>query len=356
MLGRRDKAPSKASIAPGSLIPLDHTRGHWETDWVYLLMFPFLSPRPHLFPSNLKRFPMKRLYLLLLLCGAFALTWAQKTVKSSGEFQVMLTREMSEAQACETCIQQAMIQAIEKAFGRVIIQGNTTVIENINTGETVQTSQTFNLIAESYVNGNWIETLQEDCERFVYHEDLWVRCSVKGRVQELIQPAYDLKVMALDCEDPACQTERFVNGEPLYLFFKAPVDGYLTIYLGDPTITQRLLPYSRMPRGMVNALPVEADEEYILFSQDQDPFDLGSYVDEYEMYTDQANDQNRLYVIFSREPLVKPSLYAGEDPGGDDMDVPWQLTPEDFQKWLAKQRRYNPDIQVQTMDILISEQ
>jgi hypothetical protein len=299
---------------------------------------------------------MKRLYLFFLLLGALSLVWGQKTVKSTGEFQVKLTRDMSEAEACEACLEQAMIQAIEKAFGRVLIQGNTTVIENVNTGETVETTQTFNMLAESYVNGNWIETLKEDCERFEYEGDLWVRCSVKGRVQELTQPEYDLKVMTLDCEDPACQTDRFVNGEPLYLFFKAPVDGYLTVYIGDPSVTQRLLPYSRMPQGMVNALPVEADEEYILFSQDQDPFDLGYYVDEYEMYTANANDQNRLYVIFSREPLVKPSLYAGKDPGGDNMAMPTQLSPEDFQTWLAKQRRYNPDIRVQTMDIVISGQ
>jgi hypothetical protein len=299
---------------------------------------------------------MKRiyLYLLLSLSLSFSLVMAQKTVKSTGEFQVQLTREMSEASACETCLQQAMVQAIEKAFGRVMIQGNTTLLENINTGETVQTTQTFNMIAESYVNGDWIETLNESCERFEYEGKPWVRCEVKGRVQELVRPAYDLNVAALDCTDPGCKTDRFINGEPLYLYFKAPVDGFLTVYLGDPTITQRLLPYSRMPRGMVNAVPVKADEDYILFSAAKDGFELSTYVDEYEMYTDKPVDQNRLYVIFSREPLVKPALYAGQDPGGDNLEVPMQLNPQDFQKWLAQQRRYNPDIQVTRLDLMIT--
>lgn len=300
---------------------------------------------------------MTRIYLLLcLLCLSASVALGQKTVKSTGEFQVRLTREMSEAQACETCMQQAMIQAVEKAFGRVLIQGNTTVIENINTGETVATNQTFNVIAESYVNGDWIETLDESCERFIYDEAIWVRCEVKGRVRELEQPKYDLQVKALDCESLTCATDRFTNGEPFFLYFKAPVDGYLTVYLGDMTITQRLLPYSRMPRDMVNAVPVEADEAYILFSQRKDAFDLRTYVDEYEMYTSKPIDQNRLYVIFSREPLVKPALYAGDDPGNDDMEVPLQLAPDNFQKWLAQQRRYNPDIQVERLDLLISGQ
>ena len=280
---------------------------------------------------------------------------AQKTKKSSGEFQVKLTRELSEAKACEQCIQLAMVEAIEKAFGRVLVQGNTTIIENIETGESVETSQTFNMIAETYVNGDWVETLSESCDRFEDDGDLWVRCKVKGKVQELIQPEYDLQVSALDCEEAGCVTDRFVNGEPFYLHFKSPVDGYLTVYIGDQTITQRIFPYRNMPGDLYNAVPVEADEEYILFSLNPDPFNLRTYVDEYEMYTDKAVDQNRIYVIFSKEPLIKPALYAGTDPTGESTEMPLELAPDDFTRWLSKQRRYNPDIQVKRLDVIISQ-
>jgi hypothetical protein len=298
---------------------------------------------------------MKRIAILTISLLLVGLAYGQKTRRSTGEFQVKLTREMSEAEACETCMRMAMVQAIEKAFGRVLVQGNTTVVENVDTGEAVETNQTFNLIAETYVNGDWIKTLNEECERFQDGEDLWVRCQVKGKVQELTQPAYDLQVSTLDCEESRCATDRFVDGEPFYLYFKSPVDGYLTVYIGDPTITQRLLPYRQMPSDLYNAVPVQADEEYILFSMRQDPFDLRGYVDEYEMYASKPVDQNRIYVVFSREPLIKPALYAGEDPKAEQAEMPLELAPEDFVRWLAKQRRYNPDIQVERLDVLITQ-
>ncbi|MEM9987515.1 MAG: hypothetical protein AAF804_20675, partial [Bacteroidota bacterium] len=62
---------------------------------------------------------MKKISTLLILMALMGSALAQKTKKSSGEFQVKLTRELSEAKACEQCIQLAMVEAIEKAFGRV---------------------------------------------------------------------------------------------------------------------------------------------------------------------------------------------------------------------------------------------
>jgi len=262
---------------------------------------------------------------------------------------------MSEAQACETCEQLAMIEAIEKAFGKVLIQGNTMVIENTTTGESVETSQTFNMIAETYVNGDWLETLSSSCERFEDQGDLWVRCKVKGRVQELVQPEFDIQVAALDCEAVACSTDRFADGEPFYLYVKSPVDGYLTVYMGDPTITQRLLPYRNMPSSMLNAVPLKADEEYVLFSAAKDPFGLMGQVDEYSMYAAKPVDQNRIYVVFSKEPLVKPALYAGDDPAGEQVEMPMEMETESFQKWVAKQRRYNPEMQVKRLDVMITQ-
>lgn len=298
---------------------------------------------------------MKRILTLIFLGLLVSALFAQKQKRSTGEFQVKLTREMSEAEACEQCIQLAMIEAIEKEFGRVMVQGNTTVIENINTGESVETSQTFNMIAETYVNGDWVETLSEECERFSEEGDLWVRCKVRGKVQELVAPAYDLQVSALDCTHPDCTTDRFVDGEPFYLYFKSPVSGYLSIYIGDPSVTQRIFPYRQMPEDLYNSVPVRADEEYILFSMAQDPFDLRGYVDEYEMYASKPVDQNRIYVIFSEEPLVKPALYAGTDPEGGDMEMPLELEPDDFNRWLASQRRYNPTLQVKRLDVMITQ-
>ncbi|MEL6628503.1 MAG: hypothetical protein AAFQ83_24115 [Bacteroidota bacterium] len=295
----------------------------------------------------------KALLFLCISCFALALS-AQRVKKSTGEYQINLTRsDFSEAEACQKCQEIAMIEAIEKQFGRVILQGNSTYIENTNTGEKVETNQIFNVIAETYVNGEWIETLEESCDRFIDNGDFWVKCQVKGKVREMVAPKLDLVAKTLDCESKTCITTEFVDGESFYLYFKSPIDGYLTVYIGDAEMTQRLLPYRQMPKGMLNGVKVKADEEYILFSSREDQLELGPYVEEYEFYTESDVDQNRLYVIYSKDPLVKPSLYRNPDQGAGEM--PMQLPIMDFQKWLAQQRRYNTDMQVLRLDVTIKK-
>jgi len=298
---------------------------------------------------------MKNILTLLgLLILLSPLGMAQKVKKSSGSYQINLTQsDFSEAEACQKCKEIAMIEAIEKQFGRVVIQGNTTVIQNTNTGEEVETTQIFNMIAETYVNGEWIETLEESCERFLYEEEFWVKCAVKGKVREIIEPKIELQAKTLDCLQPNCESDDYVDGESFYVYLKSPVDGYITIFLSDAQTAQRLLPYVEMPQGMMNAVPVKADEEYILFSREMDKLNLGPYVDEYEMYAENEVDQNRVYVIYSKKPLTKPALYQNEE---TDYDMPMQLSSENLQKWMAKQKRYNPDMQVFRMDISIKRE
>ena len=106
-----------------------------------------------------------------------------------------------------------------------------------------------------------------------------------------------------------------------------------------------------MPQGQLNAVKVEADKEYILFSKEKDQLGLRGYIDEYEMYTEADYDQNRIFVIYSQEPLVKPALYeAGED---EKVEMPMQMDLVEFQKRLAKNRRYNEDMEVVRLDITI---
>ncbi|RMG65402.1 MAG: hypothetical protein D6722_15980 [Bacteroidetes bacterium] len=294
------------------------------------------------------------LICLLALLGSLSLAQAQKTRRSEGTHQLRLTdSDLTEAEACQQCQELAMIEAIEKAFGRVIVQGNTTSVENIQTGESVETTQIFNMIAETYVNGEWVRTLDESCERFTEGGEFWIKCQVKGVVRELTDPEIDLQTFPLDCEQANCRTEMFQDGESLYLYLKSPVDGYVTIYLADVHTAQRLLPYRNMPEAMVHGLPVKADEEYILFSRAAAAPAMRGYVDEYELFAGRPLDQNRLYIVYSAEPLVKPALYRARE--ASDYDMPLQLATEDLQKWLAKQRRYQEVIQVQRLDISIRQ-
>ena len=297
---------------------------------------------------------MKKILTLIALLTMMGFSaHAQKEKKSSATYQINLTQSnFTESEACQKCKELAMIEAIEKQFGRVVVQGNSTLIKNTTTGEETETTQIFNMIAETYVNGEWIETLDESCERFVYEEEFWVKCSVKGKVRELLQPKIELVTKTLDCLQDNCESDEYEDGESFYMYLKSPVDGFVTIFISDAEVTQRILPYSKMPKGMMNAVEVKADEEYILFSQEKDKLNLGAYVDEYEMYAENEVDQNRIYVIYSEKPLIKPALYKSEE---EEFDMPMQLDSEDFQKWMAKQKRYNPEMVVFRSDITIKK-
>ena len=88
------------------------------------------------------------------------------------------------------------------------------MVKNSNTGEVVETEQLFNMIAETYVNGDWIKTLKEDCERFVENDEFWVRCKVKGVVRELTAPRVDLQAQTLGCPESTCAKAQFDDGDP----------------------------------------------------------------------------------------------------------------------------------------------
>jgi hypothetical protein len=298
---------------------------------------------------------MRKHLLFILLLSFFLAAFAQKEKKATGKYQINLSKsEYSENQACEACKELARIEAIEKVFGTVMIQGNTTTIRNTRTGKEVQTDQIFNMIAETYVNGDWIETIDESCDRFIYEDDFWIKCEVKGVVKELTEAKVDIAVKPLDCEQASCVTAEFQEGEDFFVYLKSAAPGYVSVYLSDGNIAQRIFPYREMPEDQLNGVKIKADQEYILFSKDQDQLDLRSYVDEYELYAENDVDQNRIYVIYSEKPLVKPSLNKGNSHVAG-IDMPMELDFQDFQRWLAENRRYHDGIQVERVDITVTK-
>ncbi|WNJ20632.1 hypothetical protein [Pontibacter sp. G13] len=307
-------------------------------------------------------FGNRLLALLAMICLSLPAVQAQKVKKSQAKYQMRIEDDMTYGDACDQCKRIAMIDAIEKAFGQVIIQGNSTYIKNVDTGEMTETTQIFNMMAETFVNGEWIETLDESCDRKFVDDELWVQCEIKGRVKEFVQPQITLDIQPLDCESAQCATTVFQDGESFYVAFRAPVDGFISIYLADQEISQRILPYREMPRGMYNGFPVKGDKTYFLFSKDQAPERLKAYVDEYEMYAFEPEELNAMYVIFSKKEITKPLLEARDDEAfvveGNDKtyEMPMQLSNTKFQAWMASQRVYNDDLQIQRVDITIRKE
>jgi hypothetical protein len=316
---------------------------------------------------------MKKLISLLL----FILPWgvdAQqgKIVTIEGSAQVEFPDYKSKQQVEKEAEDQAMIDALESAFGRVIIENNSTYLSNIKTGEKVETNTCFNMIANTLVKGEVINELEKKFEeipgiklsdgRKIPVKDL--KCSIKIKAREINESPPDFESYPLACLYIKCKTTSFKNNDPFYLYFKSPLSGYLTIFIDDGKKSQRLLPYQGVTGKYEEGVPINADEEYYLFSREKNYSYFGDdyKADEYNMVAENIQDQNRIFIVFSTTPITKPGLKEGmgteqlsdiEKQGG--WKVPKALSSEDFQKWLIKNRVYNRNISVMTIDVTITK-
>lgn len=312
------------------------------------------------------------LIAILLIVGSACLS-AQQVVTSRGSAQEELTREKSRIDVEKIVRERASVDALERAFGRVIIQGNSTYISNLQTGQKVETNTVFRTIANTSVKGEIIEVISEkftdlqgfrviDGEKRPVTE---IKCDIEVRAREITTPPVKFTSSPLACLNEKCMTTSFKNNDTLFFFFTSPVSGYLTIYLDDQSNTFCLYPYKNMPAKFEGGVPVSSDQKYFLFSDKPEYnyfLDSNIIPDTYQLDAISAQDMNRIFVIFSKNPMNKPSLRdeSGKLLGQKDLDrnyrLPKSLRSEDFQKWLNNYRSAGKsDVQVQIIDITITK-
>ena len=293
----------------------------------------------------------------------------QEIITVQGEAQVGMPEYKSMMEVKQEAEEYAIIDALEKAFGIAVIEGNTTFVQDVVTKERVETNTVFNSIANTLVKGEVIEVLDKQFA-LVYGEILIegkkrqlkeYRCTVKIRAREFKDNPVDFEMFPLKCLDIHCKATTFNAGkDDFYIYFRCPVSGYLAIYLDDGEHAQRLLPYRQMGPAFEQGVPVIANTEYFLFSNEEPYQYFDATADEYVFETDQLVDQDRLFVVFSNNLIVQP--YIEKDYGSDELseaerEVGWRmpdaLASEDFQRWLINSRIKNRDIVVEVEDITI---
>lgn len=285
---------------------------------------------------------------------------AQRIVSVSGKSQILLNDSYCIGEVKKMAVDKAKINALERAYGRVIIQGTSTYIENIKTGEKVKTNTKMNTIANSMVKGEWIKTKQNKLEWVVRKKDdgrqeLWLVCEIKGAARELKDSKVDFEVFTMNCNnnEGKCKTEQFKSTEELYMQFKTASKGYLNIFMEESGVVYRLLPYPHMHESYEDAVPVKADQPYTLFSEKHHEYFKNSTPDEileYIMTTGNKSQLfNRIFVVFSKKPFKKPLLTEHST----GLKV---IAPDKFQKWLGTNRVINKSFQVKNIDITITKQ
>lgn len=289
---------------------------------------------------------LSRWFLAVCFCiGLQAVAVAQKTERVTATYTYYAPEHVSIEEARRVALQRAQLQAIADAFGTIVTQSNATRVKNENGKSDVSLLS----LGASEVRGEWLRTDGEP-EYDIAYEDgmLAVTVRVKGVIREIVNAAVDFqaKVLRNGTED-RFEGEEFRNGDDLYLSFRSPVDGFLTVYLLDAEGTAYcLLPYRNDTGGRV---AIEGNRHYVFFSLDDVPAEERSIVDEYTMTCSRDGELNQIYVIFSPQLFTKAVDYAGE--GLQPRELPY----EEFQEWLFKCRKQDPEMRVEVKGILIKD-
>ena len=297
---------------------------------------------------------MTRKAVALLLILVFpALLFAQQERKVEGEYTYYTPQDVSLETAKATAIDRARISALADEFGTLVDQTSTVVVQNINS----MTKTNFTTLGESIIKGEWLQDTREPETAIAYEDEfLMVKAHVWGLAREIESAVIDVSVKVLKNGTlDRFEDSRFKDGDEMYLSFQSPASGFLAVYLmDDKGDAYCVLPYSGDTDGKFE---VKANRPYVLFSSNH--AENGSNCDEYVLTCDKATEQDMLYVIFSPHPFVKANDHQAPmkvKVGGEELDLPRQLTFGKFQKWLLSNRRRDKDMQVIIKPIEITKE
>ena len=291
----------------------------------------------------------RRLFLALAMIFSTHLS-AQKTVKICGEYTCRASENVSLEQAKKMVLEQAKLAALAEEFGTTIAQWNSTVVKN----ENGQSDISFLSLGGSEVKGEWLEDIKIEYGKPYFEQGMLIlSVSVCGRAREITSAGIDFSAKALNNADSKYETDNFHHGEDIYLSFRSPAGGYLAVYLVDDNQTAFcLLPYRSDPQGKTQ---IKAGKDYVFFSEKHAALVEKQVVTEYVLTAEKQIEHNFLYIIFSPNEFTKandatsfPALSEGEG-----AVLPRQLSFEDFQKWLAKNRQRDKDMKVEIKNLTI---
>ena len=283
--------------------------------------------------------------IILMLLGIASSGYAQKIKKVQGEYIYHAPENVSLEQAKKTALSRAQIQALGDEFGTIVAQHNATMMNNTNGS----TSTDFTSLSSSDVKGEWLETIGEPKYDITYDQGmLVVKCTVSGKARELVasQNNFVAKVLRNGIEDKF-ESGNFKSGDDLYLSYQTSTKGYIAVYLVDDSKNAYcLLPYQSSTDGKV---AVDANTRYVFFNQKTAaPLFQSNEVDEYNMTCSKASETNYIYVISSPNPFVKAIDNAAAG-------LPRELSFDNFQKWLSKNRTQDKDMQVDIKTIIVEK-
>ena len=257
----------------------------------------------------------------LIFFFLFAITiQAQRVATVCGEYRYTVPGEIPLNRAKQIAIDKARNEAIANEFGQVVSQSTNTTIHSSGTQSSVQSDS----YASTESKAIWLSDTKEPEVTIAYENDVMViTASVCGKARELKTAEVELRMQVVS---DGIETDRFKNNEKVAIRFKSPVNGYVSIFFRDDNagMIYCMLPYENEDG---TAREVKSNKEYIYLST-EDP--IYPYQEETILVTDKTVEFDTFILVFSKKDFSMPSSEAGEF-------VP-ELSVEDFQKWLRKNR------------------
>lgn len=242
-------------------------------------------------------------------------------------------------------LEQAKLAALAEEFGTTVSQWNSTIVKNENGKSDIS----FLSLGGSEVKGEWLEDIKIEYEEPYFEQGMLIlSVSVCGKAREIKRADIDFTAKVLKQTGDKYESADFHHGDDIFISFRSPVAGYLAVYLVDDSETVYcLLPYMNDQTGKVN---IKGGKDYIFFSEKHaDPAEK-SIVTEYTLTCEKSIEQNYIYIIFSPNEFTK----ANDNTARNNI-LPRELSFEEFQKWLAKNRQRDKDMKVDIRALTIKK-
>lgn len=261
---------------------------------------------------------MKRILTNLLVFCLPICVFAQKPVKVDGEY-TYYGKDTESVKECKAkALEAARLNALEKEFG-IQLDGTTYQGETVSSkGE----SHIFDAQHKTSVMGEWIADDDVEYDVKTIDDCPVVYCKVRGRAKALSNELVDFTARTLR---NGSVDDTFRSGDRMSLEFRAPVDGYIAVFLIDKETVYTLLPYLSNSSGMVKT---KRGVDYVFFDSAKSNKEFGE-VDEMILSTADDIERNRLCVVFSPNAFTRPNDIA------NGTEMPRSLSIRDFNRWLS---------------------
>ena len=291
------------------------------------------------------------LMMLMLFVSVSAMAQKPKPVKvKAEETYISDNKNESIKQAEEKAFFRARCKALVEEFGARI--GGITDIITIS--ENGQTSVKFRQQGGTEILADWLKTIKEEVRGRSITDDgfMVVTVYVEGMAREIKMAGLDFEYHVLrNGNKIENEDDRFRNKDRVFLMFKAPVDGYLAIYLTDDKRAYCMLPYNEQTDGIYR---IRHNQQYVFFSEENAQTEEKNYDLRLRLVTDKQYEENTLYIIFSQEPFTKKTDEDGHMLSSNLM-LARNIDIDEFKDWLYQCQRKDVQMRVEKKTITITK-